>query len=187
MKRYNEDGLQCDTCMGNTGCSDWLSSIHLYGCGISSRAYANKEQVEWLLEYHENKGGKMEDLCFMVGDKVFTTRFGNGVVDKVGGQGFGSYTVRVKFKEAGIVWYTPQGFYHTSDTERSLFHGHDLKISMVEKLPVRKQVYWIYLYVWNNVVETSALFFTEEDCYASMQILRDGGNSVIKEPFKIEV
>ena len=153
-------------------------------CIPTGKYYANKKQVEGMLKYWENKVGNMENIGFGIGNRVFDSRFGNGVIVSIGGTK--NYPIGVSFKKARTVWYTTKGFYSTEDENRSLFHGHDLEIIVKEKLPTPRCVQWIFLYVLKGIVETSATYNTETECFKAMKNA-SRGYPIIKEPFKIEI
>lgn len=56
MKKYNEDGKHCSTCMGDVDCYKWMEEIKIQHClHNQDKAYANKEECEALLKYWNNK------------------------------------------------------------------------------------------------------------------------------------
>lgn len=60
MKKWNDDGLKCESCMGDVlDCKPWIKSIGLKWCGEKTKAYANKAQTEALLQWHNDKYGSI--------------------------------------------------------------------------------------------------------------------------------
>ena len=61
MKKWNDDGLMCESCMGDVlDCKPWIKSIGLKWCGERTKAYANKAQTEALLKWHNDRYGSIE-------------------------------------------------------------------------------------------------------------------------------
>lgn len=67
---------------------------------------------------------------FKVGDEVFDLHKGNGEVCALNGSA--PYIVAVKFKTHVSETYTIHGNLHFSDISPSLYHGHDLIVTVTE-------------------------------------------------------
>jgi len=201
MIKYNENDMGCTSCMGHGRCTDWKrevssNKISPAWCMPEGRYYANKTQAEDLLTYWNYFRGRrsapkpptneMKNVEFRKGDKVFDLSKGNGIVDKIN-KADSPYEVIVYFGSGVIESYTADGLHITRDKNRMLYHGHDLEVIVKEKPPVRKQTYWIYLYVHNNNAEASSLYSTQTECFGGMKAAQGEGYGIIKEPFKIEI
>ena len=97
---------------------------------------------------------------FVVGNKVYDMRFGNGVVTELCKKGETDYPVVVKFNQDGAVrQYTQEGKYMTYDINPTLFHGNNLRVVTIECEPVYE---WQWIYSDNGVFETT-IFATDVD------------------------
>lgn len=106
----------------------------------------------------ENKGGMM-DQDFQVGDKVTCWFHGEGEV--IGIAEKGDYTVAVKFRDL-TEFYTSEGVLIRSQPRRVLYHGHNLKIDIQEKPPVRHQ--WANVYLNNGFPFCGQPKASKEEC-----------------------
>lgn len=196
MKKYNEDGKACNTCIGHGRCKDWLDSIGLEFCSVRGVGYANKKQVEDLLAHWNYFRGRrsapkpptneMKNVEFRKGDKVFDLSKGNGIVDKIN-KADSPYEVIVYFGSGVIESYTADGLHITRDKNRMLYHGHDLEVIINEKMPVRTKEAWVFVYK-NDLGKklTSIPFDTEVQCIQAMSFHKDG-YTIITKPIKIEI
>jgi len=185
MKKYNEDGRECESCMWYISCF-YLDAGQIKGKKGFCKGwyYVNKEQVKDILKYWENK-----DLDFIEGDKVYSFQFGNGVITAINPKNY-KKCLRAEFKDKFYCHYTVNGKYHNSDVIRSLYHGHDLNIQVNEKKPIRKVDKWVFLYTddTGQEVNVSRYFDTEFDCQTGIyRAIYTLDFTVLSKPIKIQV
>ena len=64
MIKYNEDGRECESCMGYISCLDWMQDgLKAKRDSCKGWYYANKEQVEGLLTDWDYRRGKIKPKC----------------------------------------------------------------------------------------------------------------------------
>lgn len=69
------------------------------------------------------------DKPFNVGDKVFDIRKGNGTIVRI--SSYGGFPLVVLFNDAELI-YTHDGKVYDTDLGQSLYHGHDLIVTVGE-------------------------------------------------------
>jgi len=189
MKKYDEDEEGCNSCMGNDNCFEWkwqLNGNSERSCG--NEFYANKKQVEAMLEYYKNKETK--DINFQVGDCVTSLSLGEGYISIIKDTTH-KYPVSFKTCEGTHTFvFTKKGFRQGQPFMRDLYHGHDLNIEVDEKLPNRKVDKWVFLYTddTGQEVNVSRHFVTETACEAGMyRATYVLDFTVLSKPIKIQV
>jgi len=152
MKKWYEGGNDCRTCMGHKMCEQWCNSIDTNG-NINLReckdgeSYANKEQVEAMIQWCEEKAKAKSVSEFQVDDKVFSLMHGNGVIEKI--LIAGSYPIAISFSKGKVGVRSIDGKFSINDIGRDLYHGHDLEVIIKEKLPVRiKTTHETWVVLW---------------------------------------
>ena len=85
----------------------------------------------------------MKDRDFQVGDKATSLIHGEGEVIHI--EEYALQPIEVKCKTGQTTVFTKEGYYVSDDTRRCLYHGHNLKIDIQEKNPVRHQ--WVNVYM----------------------------------------
>jgi len=187
MKKCKDDERVCESCIGYVSCLTWMQKeLKAKRSSCNGWYYANKEQVEAMLEYWENK--TMGSLNFRVGDKVWSIQYGNGIITTTKSN-FKQLPIEVKFKEITYA-YTTQGKITRKDITRDLYHGHNLNIEVDEKLPIRKVDKWVFLYTddTEQEVNVSKHFVTETACEAGMyRATYVLDFTVLSKPIKIQV
>jgi hypothetical protein len=175
--------------MGHGRCADWKievssNKISPIWCLPIGKYYANKNQVEGLISYHENKKNGIE---FMVGDKVFDLIKGNGEVFRAN-QGYG-YAVWVVFEDGTERGYSRNGKTTSGGNTRMLFHGHDLTLTINEKVPVRTRSVWVYIFSNEyGKMRVSSPHNTEEECLTSLRKMKIiWGANILSDPIKVAV
>jgi hypothetical protein len=136
-----------------------------------------------------NKSDKNYDRDFQAGDKVFSLRFGNGVVSRMN-DSLAPYHVVCDFGKCGFGKtkyraYTKEGYYKNDDVVRDLYHGHNKKIVVDESVPVREKIRWVYLYVLYGDLEVSVPFETQRECRIHRETRKHENSKTIGKPFKI--
>ena len=64
MIKYNEDGRECESCMGYISCLDWMQDgLKAKRDSCKGWYYANKTQVEGLLTDWDYRRGKIKPKC----------------------------------------------------------------------------------------------------------------------------
>ena len=145
----------CGTCVGLMpgllgNCVEWQLNAHgeRFGCLKNGyKFYANRIQTEAILEWHDDRFGKIdelkekesdvEDFDFRYGDPVWTASIGNLVVTDVDEKRV--YTSRPS-RTGSIIAFAIDGksiHSEAGDGNRILFHGHNLKVTVEEEMPVR--------------------------------------------------
>lgn len=84
-------------------------------------------------------------MDFRQDDKVWSYRYGNGVIRNLGDERV-SYPINVYFESGESDEYTIGGKLYSEDNRRDLYHGHDVDIQIVEYLPKREVSEWIIRY-----------------------------------------
>jgi hypothetical protein len=97
---------------------------------------------------------------FLEDDKVYDSRFGNGVVREIVYNK--TYSVIVRFESTEWKQYSREGKFFMNEL-RSLFHGHNLEVPEVE--PVRSR--WIIVFPDYSVVTQSFPTKKEAEAYCS--------------------
>ncbi len=81
-------------------------------------------------------------MSFRKGDKVFALNNGNGYVDE--GNKVTIYDLWVQFENGRYKCFTEDGKVDKRDEKPVLFHGHDLKVDIEVKEPVRETYVNLY-------------------------------------------
>ena len=185
--KNNIDGEKCKSCIGYTSCLTWMQKeLKAKRDSCYGWYYANKEQVEDMLEYWESK--TMKNLDFKKGDKVYSLQFGNGIVTEIKPKEYKEHVIRVKFKDNDCL-YNYNGKYNDSEVIRSLYHGHNLNVQVDEKMPIRKVNKWAFLYFCptNQEPRISKQYDTKFDCEAGIfNAVNFFSFTVLSEPIKIQ-
>jgi hypothetical protein len=197
----------CEGCIGCGRCDAWKSELKVLKHCIGNY-YANKKQTEALLQWHDKKHGNIQDrlkkeasgwsgviyesvddLDFRVGDAVTVVGL-NGIweteVWKVGPNKPGFYPVRLHLFGLGEIGFKNNG---EGGEGSRLYHGHNLKITVEEKKPVRTVDGWVYLYMTSeNVIKTTGVYSTDTGCESSIEaakkLLR---RNIISAPTKVQI
>jgi len=139
MLKHNDDGKVCTTCIGynNCDCSQWVINCKddLTGClNVNNyKFYANKKQVEAMLEWIDNKK-------FKAGDKISRISVDEGyIIHESDDQNRENIA---EFKNGERVLFN-----RNEEGKRTIFHGHDLKIAVNENIPNRPRYIWMVVYM----------------------------------------
>jgi len=139
MKKWDEDGNGCQSCAwrdADRSCQakQELNSTHpCNGTTGYGYFYANKKQVEAMLQWYEEKAKTVPE--FQVDDKVFSLLHGNGVIKEILSTGI--YPIMILFPKNTLRTRTIDGKFNTNNIDRDIYHGHDLEVVVKEKLPIR--------------------------------------------------
>lgn len=200
MLKHRERGYNCDKCMGyyrhKMCCEEWEKEIGRTVCGDGfDCCYANRDQVEYLLKYWDEKNGtiqeynaslkEVEDKDFRVGDPVTYVgkrlRF-ESTVSKVNVD-----RVEAKSDISGVIYFFDKaGFRH----DGRLYHGHNVvKITVEEKKPVRTRTGWVFTYQRSDGEIRSLPRETPniETCRDTIRAYIQLGNNVLTGPIKVEI
>jgi hypothetical protein len=96
---------------------------------------------------------------FQNGEKVFDLRWGNGIVSNVVDD-----DVTVYFDKDKIMTYHKNGFCRHSDKFKSLYHGHDLIVSVKEPIfewqfvlrDAKENIFWMSTEFYKSIDEAKA-------------------------------
>jgi len=186
MKKCKDDGRVCESCIGYVSCLTWMQKeLKAKRSSCNGWYYANKEQVEAMLDCWENK-----NTDFQVGDYATSLSLGEGYISIIKDTTH-KYPVSFKTCEGTHTFvFTKKGFRQGQPFMRDLYHGHDLNIEVDEKLPNRKVDKWVFLYTddTEHEVNVSRHFVTETACEAGMyRATYVLDFTVLSKPIKIQV
>lgn len=189
MLELNDDGLDCDSCMGHDVCESWVCECGgRKWCGIGGYKsyYANKQQTEALLKWHDDRFGKivekekavddMDDMNFRVGDAVSFVTTENGRLTHINNE-----ELRGEFPSAIINFRkSKNGDYRCGDY--TLYHGHDPKVTVEEEKPVRTVEKWLTVFLNDKTLKTEIVLRDHDE-----HILSVGENIKIYGPVKVQI
>lgn len=196
MESYDSIINDCGTCMGHKCCKDWRGSLNGGSCTFQNyKYYANKEQVEEILKWHDEKYGTIQDRIkkesvencdFRVGDDVFDICCGNGkVVSTKKRYPTDKYNIGVDFYNGKEKAYTEAGKNLDKDLFRSLYHGHDLNVTVDEKKPVRYVERWGFIYILDNgKIKSKFIYETYEQCVNELKL---SCRNIVSDPIRIMI
>jgi len=118
------------TCDGRRQVSDEFRSL-FHGHDLPITTLEKLPEGRIILKHSRSTKLRRIPVTLQVGDKVFDGE--NGVVIEIN-------PIKVEFKnspEVGYSYYNKDGFRSSNVQCRSLFHGHDLNLASLEKLPIR--------------------------------------------------
>jgi len=210
MKKWSIDTYGCLTCLGASYCDGWKDELKVPENGIGcirqdGKYYADREEVEGYLAMlrgmaidetePEITGGSFiacsENIEavpeFRVGDEVFSLSSGNGIIVSIINDS--RHSITVKFFSSGEHGVrTMNGKLWDSRKRRDLYHGHDLEVSVKEKLPVRPKKTreaWVVLTSTYDPGHISHFEFKTE--LAAIDYCTKYFGIILSNPIKVEV
>jgi len=196
MKKWDEDGEGCVLCMGYAyaSCLQWRREIstkeNLKDYSIrrcrDGESYANKEQIEAMLKWCEEKAKAKAVPEFRVRDKVSIVAIYKGIVTKIRSKE-AKYPIIVTLND-GDDYQDSFNLNGEIDTGmgRVLYHGHNIKIR--EDIPVRPKKTREAWVVMTHNAEREGLNFrefkTEKD---AINFCCNSWGAIVSSPIKVEV
>lgn len=128
----------------------------------------------------------MEEVNFEEGDEVFDLACGNGYVKEIHPD-YKSlpYPVKVRFESGKTAIYTLGGLYYTTNVNRSLFHGHNLEVTVKEKKPIREKPSWVFVYELMDRPAVSSAYNSADACHLSEEAYKALGYPILQSTFKL--
>jgi len=151
------------------------------------RLKKNQDDIE-----EKSKAKAKKPWCaFRVGDPIYSIRKGNAIIAKIAPDE--SYPIKILFPNGHEEVRTIDGKFIKSDKFRDIYHGHDLDIASLEKIPIRPKKIredWVILFLEMDADGMYSKSFTgvrgEEKAMELYDFYKSKGK-VISYPIKVEV
>jgi len=192
MKKWDGDGNCCTSCAWRDADSSCkakqdLNSTHpCNGTAGLGCFYANKEQIEAMLQWCEEKAKTKAVPEFQIGDEVTVIEKLHGIITQIDNKS-GSYPIIANLEGKGHFSFNLKGEANKG-RGRMLYHGHDLEVIIKEKLPVRPKKTreaWVVLTSTYGPGHISHFEFKTE--LAAIDYCTKHFGIILSNPIKVEV